>query len=530
MFSSPRAWSRTLIGTLVVASATAPAWAVPSRPDGLTTRPVVQAPVITLDHGAEPHRAGGAGARSRVARWNPEALREQLCSTDADGTSRIPEVRLDLFEESTAVLGGGTLRRDADGGVTWQPQVMGGNAGDSAALAIDALCGPDTPQSARLTGQIPAGGHLYTVDSYAPGLLRIQERSATADLDEPARLPIARAAAGARAAGTGLTARPAQPTGPKKAAGCQGASDVSVIDMAIFYTDEAAAQAGGDAVLTTRIQQAVARTNKGFTNSNLPVRVRAVRIGRGSAEPSFPGDKKDLGDYQKWAYQQSEYAKYGADDIGVLTTGAGGVGYVIPDAAPNQWANMVYQMGLDFLDYVTINHEFGHNMGLNHDWTTDPSPGTYPYSHGWIPSSKQWRDIMSYSGGCNGCTQINYYSDAKATYAGEPLGAPDSAPQPSDAVRIIRKNAPVIAKMQPQKTPAVYCRLTLSTTPSGGGTATADTPGPYEPGTSVGVTATPASGYRFAGWTLNGKNQPGTNPRIQVPVTTDSTLTARFSR
>lgn len=71
--------------------------------------------------------------------------------------------------------------------------------------------------------------------------------------------------------------------------------------------------------------------------------------------------------------------------------------------------------------------------------------------------------------------------------------------------------------------------LTISVTPSGGGTTT-PVPGTarYTKGTNITVTATPAGGYAFKEWRLDG-NVVGTSPTITVTVNKDSVLEAVFA-
>ncbi|MFD0568698.1 reprolysin-like metallopeptidase [Kitasatospora gansuensis] len=61
---------------------------------------------------------------------------------------------------------------------------------------------------------------------------------------------------------------------------------------------------------------------------------------------------------------------------------------------------MILLMNISYVPNLTLGHELGHNLGLDHDWVTEPEPGKYPYAHGWIPPSKKWRTIMAYPGGC----------------------------------------------------------------------------------------------------------------------------------
>ncbi|MEV6171757.1 glycosyl hydrolase family 28-related protein [Streptomyces sp. NPDC051954] len=54
-------------------------------------------------------------------------------------------------------------------------------------------------------------------------------------------------------------------------------------------------------------------------------------------------------------------------------------------------------------------------------------------------------------------------------------------------------------------------------------------PGRYEKGSTITVTAKPAEGYTFAGWTVNGTDA-GKEPALTLTVNEDLTVTARFER
>ncbi|MBS2535460.1 hypothetical protein KGQ20_22100 [Catenulispora sp. NF23] len=102
------------------------------------------------------------------------------------------------------------------------------------------------------------------------------------------------------------------------------------------------------------------------------------------------------------------------------------MGSFVQNPTPASGTHMFLLMIASYVSNLTLGRELGHNQGLDHDWATEPEPGTYPYAHGWMAPSKQWRTIMAYDGGCNGCERINHHSDADATYKGGPLGASDS--------------------------------------------------------------------------------------------------------
>ncbi|NUS16454.1 MAG: coagulation factor 5/8 type domain-containing protein [Streptomyces sp.] len=74
--------------------------------------------------------------------------------------------------------------------------------------------------------------------------------------------------------------------------------------------------------------------------------------------------------------------------------------------------------------------------------------------------------------------------------------------------------------------------VTASASPAAGGTVrvtgNATSPGHYEKGDTVTVTAVPAAGYRLLGWTLDGAGVTAAGDSLSVPVTSDRTVVAEF--
>ncbi|GAA2144480.1 hypothetical protein GCM10009760_32020 [Kitasatospora kazusensis] len=501
-----------------------------------------------------PAGVGPAGGQRMVLRsadipWHLAAASRSLLCDPARVAETGPDITLALFPDVTVEVTGGQVRPGPAGAVDWSAQVKGDTDG-AADFHFDALCtGPGGAADAdavpvRVVAQISTGGHTYTLATTTPGTAHVAElnpavsEGAGGEPDDPVPpkgdpAPPSTAPAVAPApAGTPQADDTPADTRDGASSDCQGAKDVNSIDLAVFYTKEAADTAGGDDQAKAQAQLAVDLVNRGFTNSKLPVRARLVHAGPAADEPGLPTEEDGLGKYWQWASDNGLWKKYAADDIAVFQSVGSGVGYVVQDPKPSDGESMFFKMNISYISNLTFGHELGHNLGLKHDWVTDPAPGNYPYAHGWFPPSKKWRTIMAYPQGCDYCGRINYYSNAEATYEGEPMGAPDSAPEPADAVRMIRKNAPVMAAMQPEKTPAVYCRLTVKPTPNTGGSTTVDIPGPYTRGTLVHATATAKPNYRLIGWSLNGSplDSAGTDASVSVPVDVDSTLEARYAQ
>ncbi|MER5863487.1 hypothetical protein [Kitasatospora sp. NPDC002040] len=474
--------------------------------------------------------------RSADISWHLAEARSLLCDP-AQAAEHDPETTLRLFPDVTVEVTGGQVRRGPAGEVDWAAQVKGDPDG-SADFHFDNLCsGPDA-SSAQVAAQISTGGHTYALASTTSGTVRVQELDPALSEGTPGRPddgvdPPDDSPVGATPATSprpeGAAASPSVRV--DASADCQGAKDVNTIDMAVFYTKEAADKAGGEDKAKAQAKLGVDLVNRGFTNSGLAVRARLVYTGPAADEPGLPAvESDDLSAYRKWASDNELWTKYAVDDIALFQSVGTGIGSFVQDPKPSSAKRMFLMMNVSYVSNLTLGHELGHNLGLDHDWVTEPEPGRYPYAHGWIPPSKKWRTIMAYPGGCAGCERINRYSDATGTHEGEPLGAPDSAPQPSDGVRMIRRTAPVVAAMQPEKTPAVYCRLTAKSTPDTGGSATVDVPGPYTKGSLVHAGATANPNFRLIGWSLNGTPLADTDSSVSVTVDADSTLEARYAQ
>ena len=525
------------LAAVAVPSSASPGWAAAARPARAGTAAAAGA---AAGYAADGQRMA---LRSADVPWDPRSVRTRLCDRSRTAEAD-PETTVELFPDVTVEVTGGQVQPGPSGAVDWSAEVAGDPDG-TADLHFDALCtGSDgtsdaDPGSARVAGEIATDGHDYAVASTSPGLLRVQELNpavseyAPGEADDPV-LPDEPAARAAPAGAARAKVAPARAGALRNAASsdCHGAKEVHTIDMAVFYTKEAADKVGGDGEARAQARLGVDLVNRGFIDSRLPVRVRLVYTGPAADEPGLPEEQDDLGVYRTWASDNELWTKYSVDDIAVFQSIGTGVGSFVQNPKPSSGKRMILAMNIGYVPNLTLGHELGHNLGLDHDWVTEPDPTDYPYAHGWIAPSKKWRTIMAYPGGCAGCERINRYSDAEATYEGEPLGAPDSAAQPSDAVRMIRKNAPVVSAMQPERTPAVYCRLTVKSMPETGGSAMTEMPGPYTPGTLVQVGATANPNYRLTGWTLNGKplDSARTDNSVSVPIDADSTLEAHYTK
>lgn len=72
----------------------------------------------------------------------------------------------------------------------------------------------------------------------------------------------------------------------------------------------------------------------------------------------------------------------------------------------------------------------------------------------------------------------------------------------------------------------IYYNLTVSDNPAAGGGVALSAQGPYQPNTQVTLTANPATGYQFTGWSGDAE---GTQNPLTVTVNKDMSITANFA-
>jgi|GEM_PF-631617 len=237
------------------------------------------------------------------------------------------------------------------------------------------------------------------------------------------------------------------------AATCTGPS---VIDLMVVYTPDAMNKWGGEANTVTNITQAVTNMNTALTNSgvtNVTFRLVHTRLVNYVESGSFSTDLSRLAGTSD-GYIDSVHIyrnQYGADMVSLIIgtpTSSCGIGYL-------NTSNLTYSAGSAFnvslyscvVGNFTMSHEFGHNMGLRHDWYVDGSTSPCSHHHGYVnqkaiqlgtgsASSARWRTIMAYNDHCSSvgisCSRLNRWSNPTVLYNSDPTGIAIGNTNPSD--------------------------------------------------------------------------------------------------
>lgn len=162
---------------------------------------------------------------------------------------------------------------------------------------------------------------------------------------------------------------------------------------------------------------------------------------------------------------------YGADLCALVTstpTNTCGLGY-LNNNNTNYTPNSGFCVGLYncVVSNFTLAHEFGHNMGLQHDWYVNSSINPCEHHHGYTNKTaitlgaastpaQRWRTIMAYNNECAdagfGCTRINRWSNPGINYNTEPTGIEIGQPKPSNEAFGFARFACVVSEFMPTKT------------------------------------------------------------------------------
>ncbi|MEW6266122.1 MAG: M12 family metallo-peptidase [Thermodesulfobacteriota bacterium] len=363
----------------------------------------------------------------RLAAWSRETtvLRGRLVRINSDSfqtlkTSAWSEtITLNLFDDLVLTAVHERLEKAPLNRVLWFGRLKGEDRGQ-VIMVLD---------QGNLTAVISRPGGLYEVRPLTGGTHVIREIDQSKFERE-------------------APARPAPPP-DNKAAGLDSRIESTVtIDVAVAYTQDAAADSGN---IANDIILAVADANQAYVNSGINQRLNLVDtkqvnyaesgdvcVDLDRLRDSADGDMDDLHDWRD---------SVGADCLVLMVkNGSGYVGCAyqmsVVDDYFAAWAFSVVRLGAATANH-TFAHELGHNMGARHDCDQDALDTPYVYAHGYLDPNHAWRTIMAYASSFNE-TRIPYFSNPDLLYGGEPLGEASGACQ-ADNRGVLNNTASTVA-------------------------------------------------------------------------------------
>jgi hypothetical protein len=295
------------------------------------------------------------------------------------------------------------------------------------------------------------------------------------------------------AEGPDVLSPPTQPDAPDAAAATM-CEDGKRIDLLVAYTTEARQAEGSTAAIVALINQRVADMNTANKDSGVSFRFRLVHTMETAYKEtgSVRADLDPLVNKNDGVLDDVTRARdtYKADLAALVVAeaeqnGACGIAYVMgqPSTSFADWAYNVTALdyiGLFFCGDYTLAHEFGHNMGNQHETGSNP---IFPYSFGYQSPKATFRTIMATACVAGYCPRINQWSNPDVRFAGEPTGINGRA----DNARSMDETAVYVANFRPNPN----CNTTAPTntpvptnTPTPTATATAN---PTATATAVGT-------------------------------------------
>ena len=318
----------------------------------------------------------------------------------------------------------------------------------------------------------------------------------------------------------------------KRGAGAQAvpmAADTTsaTIDVMILYTPGLASRLGSG--LSARLDQLVALSNQAYRDSGIYINLRLVHkqqvnysdttTNDGALDALTDGSDPALADVAKLR------DTHGADLVSLIrpfnnTTSGGSCGVAWVGGYGGQpisgYANYGYSVIGDGRDVngsgyycldLSFVHELGHNMGSLHDRANSGSGiGAYPYSYGYGVAGT-FGTVMSYIN-----PRIAKFSNPAITCAGGiACGISETAANSANNTLSLNNTRAAVAAFRSAQvvTPPAPTTNALTVSKSGSGTVSSSPAGincgsdcseNYASGTSVSLSATPASGFTFNGW------------------------------
>ena len=212
------------------------------------------------------------------------------------------------------------------------------------------------------------------------------------------------------------------------------ADTAEFIDVLIVYTALAEAWAGSQGGIVNWINLGMSETNSAYAASGVNQRVRLVHTEKVSYT-EVGNFSTNLNTLRAGGLGLEGVAAlrnaYTADLVSLFIRPAAptacGIAFIMTSVttafAPSGYSVVDAQCSSP---NGTLAHEFGHNMGLRHDWYMDAGVTPFTYAHGYVNPIARFRTVMAYPNACTAlgivCTRLLAFSNPDMTLLGQPMG------------------------------------------------------------------------------------------------------------
>lgn len=246
------------------------------------------------------------------------------------------------------------------------------------------------------------------------------------------------------------------------------------IDVMVVYTTAAKDAWGGTAQSNSFIATAITNFNTALNNSGVSnVTINLVYSGEvnynesGNLRTDLPRLRNDNDGYMDEVHTLR--STYGADLVALVTSTPNnvcGLGYL--NTNPSNYSNAAaFSVSLYncAVSNYSLAHEFGHNMGLRHDWYVDTNTTPCDHHHGYTnkkaielgtssSSSQRWRTIMAYNDECRSkgfsCSRVNRWTNPDVNYNNDPTGVAIGESNPANEAFGFARFACVVSNFTPE--------------------------------------------------------------------------------
>lgn len=248
-------------------------------------------------------------------------------------------------------------------------------------------------------------------------------------------------------------------------------NESQIIDLMVVYESTVKNQAGGTEKINAVIAQAVEDTNKCFSNSLIPLRVRLVHARE--IYYTLQSYHKDLDrlSIPNDGYMDSTYIyrdQYGADIVSMLSSivgSTGGLGDTLRNSDSAMSADEIHKFGFNInlwselgAPEYTLAHEIGHALGCVHNREAEVgnTDMLFPYAFGkrWFSAGQGVRTVMAYDDDYVDTypTTVPYFSNPAVSYLSEPTGNIHS----EDNAQVIRRSSSFVSSLRPVKVQGIH--------------------------------------------------------------------------
>ena len=335
-------------------------------------------------------------------------------------------VRLGLAPGAQVVADGERVQQRAADDISWSGPIRGGHGWVQAVL-----------MNGELTATVTVGTQQYSIEPVGNGVhavTRIDQDGFPSEHtpDNPS---------GALSTSLDAAALRALPGASPSAI---SAAALTTINVMVVYTASGASAAGN---IASKIQLAVDETNQSYVNSGINITFNKVYAGQvtySEAGRTFSQHVSALKSTTDGVMDNVHTLRntYAADLVMLVVNDTEACGQA---AAINATATSAFATADQscITGYYSFGHELGHLQGARHDRFVDGTLSPYQYGHGFIPSTKTWRTIMSYGNNCGNCARIQWWSSPLKTYP--PTGQVMGTTTYEDNARVLNLTAPTVA-------------------------------------------------------------------------------------